>query len=104
MINHVDTIHIADKSALRTRNARGAHWKDNDQIPQMNHDYGRIAAEIEYIEQAGERIRLPKCARCIYKPFARSTKAGIKQHLSRHNESGKAKISTSHTSPLRSQQ
>ena len=91
IINHVNTAHIANKSSLRNRTVRGTHVeKENDRILQMEHDYGRITTEIEYDETSGRRKRLLKCTRCIYKPFARETKAGVKRHLSWHNETGKA--------------
>ena len=54
IINHVSAKHIADKSTLRTRTARGTRiGEENDRIIQMERDYGRITTEIKYDEQTG---------------------------------------------------
>ena len=92
VLNHVNAAQTASKSPLRTRTERVTHIeKTNDRILQMEHDYGRITTEIERDVITGAGKRLPECARCIYKPFTRETKAGIKRHLSRHSEVGEAK-------------
>ena len=90
ILNHVNAAHAARKP-LRTRTERGMRIEKPDgKILQMERDYGSIITIIERGEITVERNRILKCARCIYKPFARETKAGIKQHLTWHNEVGKA--------------
>ena len=80
IIKHVKTSHRAKTCHAKQNRKRGAYRKENDRILQMEHDYGRIATQVNYGEITGARIGLLKCTRFIYNPLQEKLKQELKDN------------------------